>query len=182
MRTEVATIAAYSSNKAPTMKTANRRDFATVHQENLKLKQSAVLIEPDMSEMQPPRKKLKPCAQNDLVEALLALRSCSIPPVEPLLQPSPQVPIETPRGVRPVHVVWDDSNPISDDEDDLTSTRFVDRVTSANRGKDTKPIGRPRSTFNLPLSGLLPVGRPLPPAPRFPQCAPGQTLKRPTVK
>ncbi|KAI2504718.1 hypothetical protein MHU86_9735 [Fragilaria crotonensis] len=47
-----------------------------IQQDNTTTKHNAVLIEPDMNE-QPPCKKLKTCAQNDLAEALLDLRKCT---------------------------------------------------------------------------------------------------------
>ena len=147
-----------------------------IHQDNTTTKYNAVLIEPDMNE-QPVCKKQKTCAQNDLAEALLDLRKCSIPPAGPLFRPSLSLPCDTPRRLCPVHVVLDDSTPISDDEEDSSSIRCRNRAPPPpNQASDSKPQGRPSSTFNLPFSRPLPIGRPLPPAPRFPRCAPARNL------
>ena len=146
-----------------------------IHQDNTTTKHNAVLIEPDMNE-QPPCKKQKSCAQNDLAEALLDLRKCTLPPAGPLFRPSLSLPYGTPRGNHPVHVVWDDSTPISDDEEDSSSITHLKRAPPSNRGADSKPQGWPSSSFNLPFGSALPIGRPLPPAPRFPRCAPTQAL------
>ena len=125
-----------------------------------------VMVEPDTNE-QPPRKKQKPCAQSELAEALLGLRKHSIPCLRPLVRPSlSSFNTDSPRGIRPVNVV-EDFTPISDDEEETSSIARFKRV-------DSKPKSRPTSTFTLPSSCPLPVGRPLPPAPRFPRFAPGQ--------
>jgi hypothetical protein len=151
-----------------------------IQQDNTTTKHNAVLIEPDMNE-QPPCKKLKTCAQNDLAEALLELRKCTLPPVGPLFRPSLSLPYGTPGGKRSVHVVCDDSTPISDDEEDSSSITPFRRAPPPNQGADSKAQGRLSSSFNLPFCRALPIGRPLPPAPRFPRCAPPQALNTSTT-
>ena len=146
-----------------------------IHQDNTTTKYNAVLIEPDMNE-QPVCKKQKTCAQNDLAEALLDLRKSSIPPAGPIFRPSLSFACDTPRRLCPVHVVWDDSTPISDDEEDSSFTTRYGAQPPPNHASDSKPQGRPSPTFSFPLSRSLPIGRPLPPAPRFPRCAPAQSL------
>ena len=126
-----------------------------------------VMVEPDMNE-QPPCKKLKSCAQSELAEALLGLRKHSIPCLRPLVRPLiTSFNTDTTRRMLPINVVVEDFTPISDDEEETSSIAWVKRV-------DAKRKSRPSSSFTLPLSRALPIGRPLPPAPRFPRVAPGQ--------
>ena len=135
-------------------------------QQQVKNTTKPVMVESDVNE-QPPCKKQKLCAQNELAEALLGLRKHSIPCLRPLVRPLiTSFNTDIPR-IRPINVVVDDVTPISDDEEETSSIAWYKRV-------DLKPKSRPSSSFTLPLSRQLPLGRPLPPAPRFPRVAPGQ--------
>ena len=137
----------------------------------------AVLIEPDMND-QPPAKKQKTCAQNELAEALLELRKPSIPHSRPLLHPSTfsSFPTDSPKTVRPHRGVSDVYTAISDDEEErpvMACLKYADRL---KKGADSNHSGRPSSMFTFPLGQHLPLGRPLPPAPHFPRLAPGLQL------
>jgi hypothetical protein len=131
------------------------------------------LIEDDIMVEQNKRKAKRTCGQRDMAEILLELRKQSSNESfisRPTLSSS-LYPIDKKRRV--LYDLHENRNyiPVSDDEEDENLVLSNKSISNKKQSE-----GERQSDFFISSMKPLPVGRPLPPAPRFPRCLPGTTI------